>query len=352
MNLLTRASACLALAALPALSGEEPAVHSAAEIEPITAQAVERSDTQRVEPATSQSIEPKTAAEITPIPPAAGLEVHHAHEIEPFQATTAAVAAGTDERAVAPATEMVGDASASVTAPAQRTPTADRPRHSANPVEPLSNGLRLSMTQNEIVAQFGEPTEHTFDARTFGYPSFGVACGGASAKIWHLTLKQGVTLSSGIGVGSSRAAVEQVFGRAPQLKSGQYALTFRYVGDRVAEIKIDPANGEFRAINANKTVTRQAPRESKTPATSPASLVGTWYGAGDTKGAIELHADGTYDWSGNHAGRYSVAGTKVTFTGSLAAWNGGEAQLNKRGDTIEFSWTNADGAKRWFVFIR
>lgn len=353
MNLLTRASVCVAFAALAPLRGEDSAVHSGAEIEPIAAQSVERTDAQPVEAATTQPTEPKTAAEITPATPAAELEVHQAHEIETVQATTLRVGAGTDRRAVEPASSgAVINAPVSTTAPAQRTPVADRARHSANPVEPLSNGLRLSMTQAEILAKFGEPTEHTFDARTFGYPSFGVACGGAFAKIWHLTLKRGVTLSSGIGVGSSRAAVERVFGSASPVKSGQYAVTFRYDGDRVSEIKIDPANGEFSGLTSDKPTPRHPRAEPKSEPASAASLLGTWYGAGDTKGTIELHADGTYDWSGNHAGRYSVAGTKVTFTGSLTAWNGGVAQLNKRGDTIEFYWTNADGAKQWFVFIR
>lgn len=242
-----------------------------------------------------------------------------------------------------------GDASpAPHSTPEAPRATPTRPAASAsNLVEPLSNGLRLAMTQNEIVAKFGEPTGHTFDARTFGYASFDVMCGGAQAKIWHLTLKQGVKLSSGLGAGSTRAEVERVFGPAPAITTGQYKLSFRYAGDRVTQIKIDPVNREF-VDETPKSAAGALPQKP----VAPAALTGTWYGAGDTRGTIELHDDGTYSWSGKPAGRYSVAGETITFTGSLAAWNKGIAKLNARRDNFEFYWVNDSGGKQWFVFIR
>ncbi len=227
-------------------------------------------------------------------------------------------------------------------AAAAAVPTSEASR---NPVEPLSNGLRLAMTQGEIIAQFGEPTTHTFDARTFGYADFDASCGGAQSKLWHLTLKHDVKLSSGIGVGSSRADVQRVFGNVSPATVGQYRLTFSYAGDRVVRIKIDPVNRDF----ADWAAPTSPPPEARQ---DPASLLGIWYGAGDAKGTIELLPDGTYTWSGKPAGQYQVSGDNIVFTGSLAAWDQGRAKLNARRDFFEFYWTTPAGAKLWFAFTR
>ena len=251
------------------------------------------------------------------------------------------------EKAAATSAEPAPDrAVAAVADP--RTSDANR-----NPVEPLSNGLRLAMTQGEIIAQFGEPTTHTFDARTFGYADFDVSCGGAQSKLWHLTLKHDVKLSSGIGVGSTRGDVQRVFGNASPATVGQYRLTFSYAGELVVRIKIDPVNREFSDWAAAKPPSPDASQEqAPRGAPPPASLLGIWYGAGDAKGTIELRPDGTYTWSGKPAGQYQVSGDDIVFTGSLAAWDQGRAKLNARRDVFEFYWTTSAGAKLWFAFTR
>jgi hypothetical protein len=251
------------------------------------------------------------------------------------------------ENAAPPAAGPVPDPAIATVA---AMPTSDANR---NPVEPLSNGLRLAMTQGEIIAQFGEPTTHTFDARTFGYADFDVSCGGAQSKLWHLTLKHGVKLSSGIGVGSTRGDVQRVFGNASPATVGQYRLTFSYAGDRVVRIKIDPVNREFSDWAAAPSPSPDASQDQASRgAPPPASLLGIWYGAGDAKGTIELRPDGTYAWSGKPAGNYQVSGDNIVFTGSLAAWDQGRAKLNARRDAFEFYWTTPAGAKLWFAFIR
>jgi hypothetical protein len=44
-----------------------------------------------------------------------------------------------------------------------------------------------------------------------------------------------------------------------------------------------------------------------------------------------------------------VSGNQVSFTGNLAAWNGGRATLTKP-DLMEFYWKNASGATNYFAF--
>lgn len=149
-----------------------------------------------------------------------------------------------------------------------------------NHVEPLSNGLSLGMTGPQIRQQFGEPAHRSWDARSLSYPGFTVQVGGGRQEIWHLTLKKGVSLSCGIGVGSARDDVEKVFGASEAPVEGQYKLLFTYKGDRVSGIRIDPASGSFAA--------------SAEPASAlPASFVGTWHGVGSTIGQLELKPDGT-----------------------------------------------------------
>src|SRR5260370_35875089 len=53
----------------------------------------------------------------------------------------------------------------------------------AHLVEPLSNGLRLSMTRAEIIAKFGPPSEPTWDRRVYGYPQSVGALGSVTQTI-------------------------------------------------------------------------------------------------------------------------------------------------------------------------
>lgn len=209
----------------------------------------------------------------------------------------------------------------------------------ANLVEPLSNGLALSMTKPEIVSRFGEPPNPTWDSRTFGYRDFSVQVGGQRLEIWRVTLK-GVKLNCGIGAGSSRADVVRAFGKPDGITYDQYQLTFSYTGDRVESIKIEPAKDSFAAISG--------------PASQPAkkedvSLVGKWYGAGSTMGLIEMRPDGSYSY-GQARGTYSQKDGEIIFTGSLTAWNNGHAKI--KNGILEFYWTNAQGFKQYFTFAK
>lgn len=215
-------------------------------------------------------------------------------------------------------------------------------RAESNLVEPLSNGLSLSMTGPEIQKKFGPPTEKGFDARTFGYPGFSVNVGGRDLGIWHLTLKKGVTLACGVGVGSSRADVVRAFGSADGATSGPYKLAFSYSGDKVAKIRVDPASGSFSPAPA-------ANPAAKAPAGAD-PLVGNWRGLAHTIATIELKADGTYSGANGGHGTWKREGGEVVFTGPLAAWNGGRARLSHLSrETLEFEWRDARGAKNYFA---
>lgn len=212
-----------------------------------------------------------------------------------------------------------------------------------NLVEPLSNGLQLSMTGPEIKNKFGAPAG-SFDARTLNYPGWTVQVGGRREEIWHLTLKKDVKLACGIGPGSSRADVQRAFGAADRATSGQYKLAFSYDGDVVREIKIDPAGSGFVPAGTEAT----APATKKR-----AGIAGTWHGSGGTMGLLELKPNGTYTSPNGGKGRWKATSDGVRFTGALKAWNGGEAKFTSENkDTLEFHWQDEKGNKHYFAFSK
>src|SRR6266849_4719836 len=146
----------------------------------------------------------------------------------------------------------------------------------ANLVEPLSNGIRLSMTREEIIAKFGPPSEPTWDPRVFGYPQFVVEVGGVNQTIWRLVLKEGVSLSCGVRIGSSRQEVIRAFGAGDQVVHQKIRLRFAYRQNQLTRIEIEPAVGEF-ARSSNDS--GKAPREAGLDRSSGSSFLGTWYGA-------------------------------------------------------------------------
>lgn len=108
-------------------------------------------------------------------------------------------------------------------------------------IEPISNGLILSMTRDEVRSRFGVPP------RRAGFPSCDMAfedfrvdtCyGGKHVSRMYLTSPR-VRLNSGIGVGSSRAEVARAFGNPDGGAGGPYKIAFQYSGDRVSTVKID-----------------------------------------------------------------------------------------------------------------
>ncbi len=235
-------------------------------------------------------------------------------------------------------------------------------RTSGNLVEPLSNGLRLSMGCDDVQNQFGPPPHPTWDARTFGYDDFGLICGGAGNHIWTLTLTGHVRLHSGIGVGSSRSDVMRVFGGPISATSGQYKLYFDYNGDRVSRISIRPAYGTFRASDGeggrgqrpgasqDRSEQGNEPR-SEHNSSSAGRFIGTWQGL-TVPGQIVIRANGTYTFGGAEGGRYRVSGNDIYFGGELLrAWDHGHAILSSQGN-LEFYWTNPDGSKNYFAFAK
>jgi hypothetical protein len=210
-------------------------------------------------------------------------------------------------------------------------------RGDQNLVEPLSNGLQLSMTMAQIQEKFGKPTETAWDPGTFGYKDFLVLCGGSKGIIWRVQLRGDVKLSSGIGPGSSRADVKRVLGSEFRAVSGQYQLTINYdAAGRASEVIIEPANGPFAAMDA--------PPAAGIP--NLPALIGNW-NASDH--ALDLFPDGTYKYGLLASGRWHVEKDEVVFDGALAAWNSGHGHA--KDGRLEFVWTDATGPHT-YAFIK
>ena len=227
-----------------------------------------------------------------------------------------------------------------------------------NLVEPLSDGLQLSMTDAQIRRALGNP-EPSWDSRTYSYPGIDIQVGGAEKEIWDVVLKTNcVKLHSGIGPGSPRAQVRSVFGKTDQIVYGPYKLMFAYRGDMVSSVHIEPASGSFRAAakpghlpdSASQTA-KLAPAETRSPHENSASdgLAGDWYcvSPNATVGTIKMDGRGHYTFGAN-SGRYTVAGNGIAFSG--IPWNGGHAQLVK--GNLEFYYSDAQGNKYYFAFAR
>ena len=108
----------------------------------------------------------------------------------------------------------------------------------SNSVEPISNGLSLRWGSNEVRQQFGEPEPSSIScAMNYGVFKFEQCYGTSSSRLY--INGPDVKLSSGIGVGSSKADVASVFGNSYGSKLGSYTLDFKYSGDRVSRISID-----------------------------------------------------------------------------------------------------------------
>jgi hypothetical protein len=129
---------------------------------------------------------------------------------------------------------------------------------------------------------------------------------------------------------------------AYNLPPGQYVFGFRPVGGNQAI-----AGGMFEVGAARPSQPARQP--ARAAGTVVGTVVGTWHGVGGTMGKLELRPDGTYTSNGAPAGRYHVSGNVVTFTGNLAAWNGGRATLTKP-DLLEFHWRNPSGGINYFAF--
>jgi hypothetical protein len=78
-------------------------------------------------------------------------------------------------------------------------------------------------------------------------------------------------------------------------------------------------------------------------------LAGKWYGINGTAGLVRIHRDGMYTFN-EERGQYRQNGNTIVFSGPLSVWNGGRATVGR--GVIEFYWTNANGAKQYFVFAK
>jgi hypothetical protein len=264
-----------------------------------------------------------------------------AKEIEPFKAREL-----TPEPARPSATP--GKPTAAPGQPHPGTPIPCPASKAGNLVEPLSNGMLLTMTKGDILQRFGEPTERGWDARTFGYDDFGVSVGGSREEIWHFTIKRDICLNSGVTIGSSRAEVAKAFGRADRVDYKQYRLEFSYADERVSQIKIDPVES-FKPYPQFIEGATPAKGSTTNPTPTPRSILGTWYGS-NVAAQIEIRSNGTYTSPNGGGGKWTMKGNEIRFTGSLEGWNNGQAKLVD--GNIEFYWKNASGQTNYFVLIR
>lgn len=216
-----------------------------------------------------------------------------------------------------------------------------------NLVEPLSNGLRLSMKKAEVLKRFEGLTE-----------GFGGLVEGRQWTLWstpgtgeieRCTLKRDVRLACGIGVGDPLARVRETFpggatsGGNYQVVSGQYDLLFEAYQDTVTRIRISPVGGRF--------IDDSVPAAPKPKDVAIPSVAGTWYITRGGAGMVVLKADGTYKTGVGGKGTFRADGADLLFQGPLEAWNGGRGTLSQPG-VIEFSWKSAEGFPSSVVLLR
>ena len=219
-----------------------------------------------------------------------------------------------------------------------------------NRVEPLSSPLKLTMTANDVLTQFGTPqSDYRFYGGGVTYPDFRILFSATGKEIESLVIRNRIRLACGLGVGDSMDTVRQCFPHgktvyeAFQVETGQYALTFAAYDGRISEIKIRPSQGKFFDPN---------PAKSKPPARfGPTfkSLAGRWLDPKNGQ-SLELFPDGSYRTGVGGSGKFTIQGDDLVFTGVLTAWNQGKASLTQP-DVFEFYWTNSEGFKNYFAFI-
>jgi hypothetical protein len=220
-----------------------------------------------------------------------------------------------------------------------------------NRVEPLSSPIRLAMTAEDVIRVMGPPRS---DNRSFGgglgFPGLLVMFDSRGTEIWSLTITGGTRLACGIGVGDPRARVQELFpgvattAGSLEAKSGQYALSFWFGSDKVERIVIRPSGARFAGLP-------DASRASARPRVDVARLEGRWIDPRSGQ-SFELRADGGYRTPTGGTGRVAATTDGLAFTGVFAAWNEGRATVTTDLGAIEFQWTNPDGSRNYFAFLR
>lgn len=125
----------------------------------------------------------------------------------------------------------------------------------ANPVEPLSNGLQLSMSETQVNRLLGQPSFRR-GALSLFEGGLSVQYGGALKRITSITITEEeantdyVKLHCGITVGSSKEDVVKQFGSLGRYNaaiSNQYKVEFTFEENRVTKIYVTPGrNGSFK----------------------------------------------------------------------------------------------------------
>lgn len=222
----------------------------------------------------------------------------------------------------------------------------------ANRVEPLSIPLRLSMTADQVVAALGKPRS---DNRAFGggigYAGLRVMFDSGGKEIWSVTIEGDARLAGGIGVGAALAPVKAEFPggsmvyESYEVTSGQYALSFRVASGAVDRIVIRPAGRRFADFAPSA---KAAP---KAPVVPLSALAGQWIDPRNAQ-SLEIFADGRYRTALGGEGSVALSAEGLVFSGVLAAWDQGRATLSADRKVIEFLWSNADGSRNHFAFLR
>jgi hypothetical protein len=247
---------------------------------------------------------------------------------------------------------LAGYAAACVVASLGVVPAPSAAAPKGHCVEPLSRPLWLAMTADEVLRTLGKPQS---DNRAFGggltFPGLRMTFDTAGKEMWSLAIVSADTrLACGAGVGDALAKVRADFPGGQmvydiyQVRTCPYELAFHSASGAVTEIRIRPSGRRFVDMRPGATPAAAAAIDLK-------SLAGTWI---DPKNAqsFEIRPDGRYRTGVGGEGRVTVSAEGLVFIGVLSAWNQGQATLTADRSAIEFYWTNAQGAKQYFAFLR
>lgn len=231
---------------------------------------------------------------------------------------------------------------------AQASPAAPARGHC---VEPLSRPVWLAMTADEVLRTLGKPQA---DNRSFGggltFPGLRVMFDATGKDIGTLTITGDTRLACGAGVGDALAKVRAAFPGGEmvydiyQVRTGPYELAFHTAAGKVSEIRIRPSGRRFADMRAGTAA-------ATSPAIDLKKLAGQWI---DPKNAqsFEIRPDGRYRTGAGGEGKVEATADGLVFSGALSAWNDGKATLTADGSAIEFYWTNSQGARQYFAFLR
>ncbi len=133
-----------------------------------------------------------------------------------------------------------------------KTPAKEPSAAVGNMVEPLSNGLKLTMTPDQVVKALGKPsTDDRSGGGYLGYRNFDIVLDPSGDGIWSLMIRGGVRLNCGIGIGNTKKEVTEKFkggfwfGEEYDVNYLQYNLAFIFANGKLSDIRISPVVGHF-----------------------------------------------------------------------------------------------------------